>query len=150
MTTVRVFSAYGPWEDSGRLVPYLMACCWRGETPRLTAGWQPRDFIHAEDVVALFCAAAEQPEAHGKILHAGTGRRQTVRDMTETVLRAAGSGRIRADYGALSARPDEPGSWVASIEQTTALTGWKPRHDLASGVAQTWAWFRERAAMKAA
>src|SRR5262249_27092687 len=48
VTTVRVFSAYGPWDDPGRLVPYLMDCCYRGETPRVSAGWQPRDFIHTD------------------------------------------------------------------------------------------------------
>ena len=53
MTTVRIFSAYGPWEDPSRLVPYVMGCCLRGEAPRVTAGSQPRDCIHVDDVVDL-------------------------------------------------------------------------------------------------
>ena len=34
----RIFAAYGPWEEPTRLVPYVMGCCLRGETPRVSAG----------------------------------------------------------------------------------------------------------------
>src|SRR5437867_1790981 len=63
VTTVRVFSAYGPWEEPTRLVPYVMGCCYRGEDPRCTAGLQPRDFIYADDVLRLLKLAAHHPAA---------------------------------------------------------------------------------------
>jgi nucleoside-diphosphate-sugar epimerase len=138
VVTVRIFSAYGPWEDPGRLVPHVMGCCSRGETPRVTTGRQPRDFIHVDDVVALLRRAADCPRAHGRILHAGTGRQHTVRDMVETILEVCGKGRVTAAFGAEPGRPDEPVSWVADIEQTTALTGWQPAFDLRAGVQYTW------------
>jgi nucleoside-diphosphate-sugar epimerase len=142
VTTVRIFSAYGPWEDSTRLASYVMGCCLRAETPRVTAGNQPRDFIYVQDVLALLKLAAQCPRAWGQILHAGTGRPQCVRDMVETVVSVCGGGRVAAQFGAEPLRPGEPVSWVASIEQTTALTGWKPQYDLRAGVEHMWAWFR--------
>ncbi len=139
--TVRVFSAYGPWEEPSRLVPYLMGCCLRGEAPRVTAGWQPRDFIYVDDVIALLRTAACCPPARGRILHAGTGRRQTVRDMVEAVLSVCGGGRLVARYGDEPIRADEPGVWVASRQYTSELTGWQPRHELRDGVARMWDWY---------
>jgi nucleoside-diphosphate-sugar epimerase len=144
VVAVRVFSAYGPWEDPSRLASAVMVCCAQGEAPRVTAGWQPRDFIHVEDVVALLRAAADSPRVVGEVLHAGTGQPQTVRDMVDTVVAVCGGGRIATAYGAADVRPDEPTTWVASIERTSALTGWRPRLDLRAGVEQMWAWFLAR------
>jgi nucleoside-diphosphate-sugar epimerase len=138
--TVRIFSAYGPWEDPRRLVSYVMGCCLHREPARVTAGSQPRDFIYADDVLALLERAAECPAARGQILHAGTGRQYTVREVVETVLALCGNG-VTARWGAEDARPDEPASWVASIERTTALTGWSPSLSLEDGIRRMWAWF---------
>jgi nucleoside-diphosphate-sugar epimerase len=140
VTTVRIFSAYGPWEDPTRLVPYVMGCCQRGDTPKVTAGDQPRDFIHVDDVLALLRTAARLPEARGRILHAGTGREHTVREMVETIVAVCAGARLRPQFGAEPPRPDEPAHWVADIEETSALTGWRPRYDLRSGVERLWAW----------
>jgi nucleoside-diphosphate-sugar epimerase len=150
VTTVRVFSAYGPWEEPSRLVPYVMACCYEGAAPKVTAGGQPRDFIYVDDVVDLLKRAAEKPETRGRILHAGTGQQHRVRDMIETILAVCGQGRLQAEFGAEAPRPDEPSHWVASIDQTVALTGWRPRHDLRSGIGSMWRWFKETGVRRAA
>ena len=141
---VRVFSAYGPWEEPTRLTPYVMNCCARGENPRVTSGHQPRDFIYVDDVVALLKIAADLPAAHGRILHAGTGKQRRVRDMIEAIVAVAGN-RVKPLYGVAQMQPYEPTSWVASIDNTTALTGWMPRHELKSGVESMWNWYRSQA-----
>lgn len=138
-TVVRVFSAYGPWEEPSRLVPYVMDSCARGENPRVTSGHQPRDFIYVNDVVDLLKLAAQVPEAKGKILHAGTGTQSRVRDMIETIVAVTGN-RVQPQYGTAKMHAQEPTAWVASIDKTTALTGWRPRYDLASGVQAMWQW----------
>lgn len=139
---VRLFSVYGPWEEPKRLVPYVMDCCARGENPRVTSGQQPRDFIYVDDVVALLKLAANLPEAHGKILHAGTGVQSRVRDMIEAIVAAVGM-RVRPQYGTAEMHQYEPEAWLASIQRTTALTGWKPRYDLKSGVREMWKWHQK-------
>jgi nucleoside-diphosphate-sugar epimerase len=146
--TVRVFAAYGPGEAPSRLVAYVMGCCLRGEPPRVTAGRQRRDFIYAGDIVALLQRAAQCPEARGRVLHAATGKAYSVRDMVETIVRVCG-GRVSPVFGAEPDRPGEPDCRVAAIGQTTALTGWTPRHDLEAGVAQTWALYQAAAARAA-
>jgi nucleoside-diphosphate-sugar epimerase len=144
---VRIFSAYGPWEDRKRIASYVMGCCVRGEAPLVTSGLQPRDFIYVDDVIDLMRQAADEPKTYGRVLLAGNGWRQTVRDMVETVVAVCG-GRPPV-YGAEPLRADEPTVWQADIEETTALTGWRPRRDLRAGVEQMWAWFRAAGARAA-
>ncbi len=74
VTTVRIFTAYGPWDDPGRLVPSVMSSCLRGESPAVTQGDQPRDFVHVDDVLDLLLRTASSPGVQGRILHAGSGR----------------------------------------------------------------------------
>ena len=101
-----------------------------------------------DDVVRLLRLAAETPACHGHILHAGSGKRQTVRDMVETVIRVANG--IPAEYGAAPRRADEPSVWVADLTQTTALTGWTPQYELEEGVRRMWEWFMTRSQRVAA
>jgi GDP-L-fucose synthase len=127
-----------------------MGCCFRGEAPLVTAGDQPRDFIYIDDVLDLLKTAAHHPQACGQILHAGTGRQSRVRDMVETIAAVFGHVEAPPQYGVQLTRPDEPTTWVASIARTTALTGWRPRHDLRSGVERTCAWFKAGSLLQAA
>jgi nucleoside-diphosphate-sugar epimerase len=149
VVTVRIFSVYGPWESPSRLVPYVMDCCRRGEPPRVSAGTQLRDFIHVDDVISLLRTGAELPE-RGPILHAGTGRPHSVREMVETILSVCTGGRLRAEFGAVPTRPGEAPFWAASIADTTAQTGWTPRFDLRAGIQRTWEWFSATHGLKAA
>jgi nucleoside-diphosphate-sugar epimerase len=139
VSTVRVFSAYGPWEEPSRLVPYVLDSCLRNVPARVTAGSQPRDFIHVDDVVDLIRLAARLPGCKGRILHAGTGRQSTVRQMVEAISRVCGG--EPPVFGAAPLRPDEPSHWVANIEATRELTGWQPRYDLTAGITQMKQWW---------
>jgi nucleoside-diphosphate-sugar epimerase len=141
VTTVRIFTAYGPWETLPRLVPYVMDCCRRGEPPQLTSGRQRRDFIFVQDVVELLQHAATHPGAAGKILHAATGQTRSVREAVAAVL-SLGNTSLAPVFGSVPRQTGEPEDWSASIERTTEWTGWRPRFDLRSGLEQTWAWFQ--------
>jgi nucleoside-diphosphate-sugar epimerase len=137
--TVRVFSAYGPWEEPSRLVPYVMGCCLRGVAARVTAGAQPRDFIHVEDVVDLLRLAVRRPQCRGRILHAGTGVQSTVGEMVGAIHEVCGG--PAPQFGAEPARKDEPRHWVASIAATAACTGWRPRRELHHGLREMRCWW---------
>jgi nucleoside-diphosphate-sugar epimerase len=140
ITTVRIFTAYGPWDEPTRLVPYVMGCCLRGENPKVTIGSQPRDFVFVDDVVDLLRAAATHPNALGRILHAGSGQSCTVREMVELIVSICGRGRLRVNFGAAATRQDEPAEWEADIRDTTRQIGWLPRFNLREGVEQLWQW----------
>jgi nucleoside-diphosphate-sugar epimerase len=141
VVTVRIFSAYGPFEEPNRLASSVMAACLRGDLPRVTQGHQPRDWIYVDDVLDLLETTAAAPRVEGAILHAGTGRRQSVRDLVEAVIAACPVGHRMPIYGAYPDRPDEPAVWVADVARTSLLTGWTPRVGLAEGARRMWQWF---------
>ena len=135
-------NTYGPNQYPEKLIPLFTTNLLDGEpVPVYGDGRQARDFIYVEDVIALLRAATRTPEVHGRILHAGTGRPQTVRDMVEAVVAICGGGRVRVEYGAEPPRANEPAVWMAGIEETIARTGWRPHHDLTSGIRSMWDWF---------
>ncbi len=144
--TVRVFAAYGPWEEPSRLVPYVMDSCARLQNPKVSAGQQPRDFIYVQDIVDLLKHVAATPSLRTGIWHAGTGIQSTVREMIETIVAVCGGGRVKAEFGAAINRPDEPTHWVADEECTRQATGWKPAYDLKAGVRAMWQWHCNRSA----
>lgn len=157
VTIVRLFSPYGPWDDSHRVVPYCLACCLRGEAPHVADTRQARDYIHVDDCVALLKRAAQTPAARGEVLHAGTGQRRTVRDLVETILTVCTGGYLRPDFDEAEADADDvrpaggaADAIVADIERTTALTGWRPSHTLEEGIERTWSWYQATSAALAA
>lgn len=141
ITVVRVFSAYGPWEEPSRFVPYVLDCCMRRIVPRITAGQQPRDFVYVDDVVALLRTAARQPDNRGRVLHAGTGVETTVRAMAERIV--ALTGGPAPLIGAQATRADEPTRWVASIDETSRRTGWRPHVSLDDGIRRMTTWWHD-------
>ncbi len=143
ISTIRLFNVYGPWEAPSRLVPYVMGCCAAGQSPQVSSGRQGRDFIYVADVVELLQRAVRHPAARGRILNAGTGRQHRVAEMVETILQESGTG-VRATYGAVPNRPDEPLDWVADVSLAQELLGWSARYDLQAGVRATWQWYRAR------
>lgn len=148
--TVRVFSAFGPWEEPTRLVPYIMDCCERRVQPKVSAGDQPRDFIYVGDVIELMKTVARNPGLHGGIWNAGTGVQTTVREMIEAIAGICGNGRIQPEYGAIPAHSEEPLSWVADIAETKQKTGWKPKRTIRNGIVEMWSWHHRTVLRRAA
>jgi UDP-glucose 4-epimerase len=138
--TVRPFSAYGPFEDEGRLLPSLLRALVAGEAPKVGSGRQPRDWIYVGDLVELYFSVATQPRARGLVFNGGGGRDATVRQMVETAVEAVArttGRRIEPAWGALTDRPNEPPRWRADMTRAANLLGFRPRTDLHAGVART-------------
>ncbi|AKT37131.1 NAD-dependent epimerase/dehydratase family protein [Chondromyces crocatus] len=136
--TLRLFGVYGPGEGEHRLVPYLVRCLQRGETPTLTGGEQVRDLTFVDDVVEALVTAAVTPAlAPYEAYNLCGGRPARIRDVAEGVARALG--RPDADLG-LGRRPyreDEPMWLVGDGERFMSATGWRPEVDLDEGLRRT-------------
>ncbi len=141
----RIFMVYGPdQKDERKLVPYVCRSLLAGEAPRLTSGARAVDWIYVADVVEGLLAMATAPGLEGESLELGTGRLATVREVVETLHRIAGDGAPAPVFGELADRPLEQ-SPVADPGPAEQRTGWRPRVELADGLARPLAWYRERA-----
>jgi len=140
---VRPFSVYGPWESLERFVARAIRAALRGEELPLTAPGHRRDFVHVDDVVDGILAAARVPGVEGESFQLGTGVQWANEELVEQVAKAVGK-PLRVRVGAWPSSPSDVGHWVADPAKSRARLGWSARHDLASGLAHTVAWFRER------
>jgi dolichol-phosphate mannosyltransferase len=145
VANLRLYSVYGPWEDSSRLIPTLCEHGLRKELPPFAGPDVSRDFVHTDDAVAAFAAAALRmsPEVAGESFNIGTGRRTT---LAELAALAAAIFDIRAEpqYSRTQARAWDVNDWRANPDKAARLLGWTPRVPLEEGLRNVAAWWREQ------
>ncbi len=138
---LRVFSAYGPWEAPHRLIPTAIRCLRTGAPLSLTQRGLARDWIHVDDVASALGRAAEDDAPDG-VFHLGSGIEHDSDTVVETLARLAGKPiEIRRGY---APHATDRAHWCADLSRTRAVLGWRPRHDLVSGLRATLAWWSAR------
>ena len=144
VVTLRIFMVYGPGQrDETKLIPYVITSFLHGEAPRLASGTRPVDWVFVDDVVEALLAASRARDLDGQPLDVGSGVLTPVRAVVEEIVR-----RMRPSveplFGAVSDRADER-MRVASLGETAAQLGWRPRTSLASGLGATIEWYSMKA-----
>lgn len=127
----RPFFCYGPGEPEGRLVGDLVRGLAAGRPVDCTDGLQRRDYLATGDVAAALAALLASPVTGA--VNIGSGRAIEVRSLIAAVAQAMG----RPDLVRLGARvrpADDPPLIEADITRLTREVGFRPRHDLATGV----------------
>ena len=138
---LRLFSAYGPADDSGWMIPQVILTLLRGERPSLTVGEQRWDYIFVEDVADAIYRVATVSEVHG-IFNLGSGEAHTVRSIVERIRDLIGPG-LPLGFGEVPYRPDQIMHLQADISRLQQSTGWSPKVDLDKGLQGTIDWYRE-------
>jgi dolichol-phosphate mannosyltransferase len=140
---LRLYSAYGPFEDPRRFVPTLLTSALAGRLPPLVAPETARDFIHVDDVCAAFVAAAGEAErTAGEVFNVGTGVQSTVGDavaIVKTLLDVEEEPRWHTH----AARAWDTDSWQADVSKISDRLGWSATHDLRSGLTASLHWLQE-------
>jgi UDP-glucose 4-epimerase len=141
---LRLFSAYGPGDNDGWLIPMLITEMLGGRRPRTTLGTQYWDWLHVADVASALLAAATTGAAEG-VFNLGSGRAVQVRRVVEMIRDLAAPG-MELVFGEVPFRPDQVTHMQADISRLTAATGWAPRIAIEDGLARTVAWHRQLSA----
>ena len=97
-------------------------------------GNQTRDFVYVSDVVDAMLAAVGHD---GGVYNVGTGVETSVNALYDACRRIAGSGED-PEYA-----PPRPGDLLRSVldpSRAEQKLGWSRRHDLESGLRETWEW----------
>jgi nucleoside-diphosphate-sugar epimerase len=146
---LRVYMVYGPGQkDLRKLVPYVILSLLRGETPRMSSGIRPVDWIYVDDVVAAFVAAAGATVGGGEVLEVGSGELVTVRELVERLAPMVIPG-AQLDFDSASDRPLEQVR-KADTRRLEELLDWRPKVPLDEGLQRTVDWYRDFAAMGSA
>ncbi len=136
----RIFSLYGPGEYPQRLVAYAVRSLLAGGEMKCGNANLIRDYSHSADIAGAFVALLESDLAGAVNIGSGHGVR------LGDILLKIGDLLDADKHINLNARPPdaagEPETLIANTERL-ASTGWKPKFDLDSGLADTIAWWRQ-------
>ena len=132
--SLRFSNVYGPgMTEKDSFVPRLMRAARDGEGVQVRGdGTMLRDLVHVDDVVQGVLAA--WAAGHNGPLILGAGRSVTVNEMVATARRVTGA-PIPVEH--VPVGPGEMPAVVVDISAALAL-GFRPVHDLESGMATVW------------
>jgi nucleoside-diphosphate-sugar epimerase len=138
MRLLRLFKVYGDGEAPHRLLPSLVAGISRDERVPLSDGTQVRDFIHVHDVVEACINADDDMVLPSRALTAAwnvcTGVGHSVEIFATLVAQAMGGRAELLGFGELPMRADDEPYRVGDGERMFRELGWRPKHDLDSGI----------------
>jgi nucleoside-diphosphate-sugar epimerase len=144
VVTLRPSFAYGPGQESTKLIPHATTALLEGRDPELSSGERLLDCVYAEDVAQAYVAAATVPGVEGRTIDIGRGVLTSVREIVEKIVEHVGPTSGRPVYGALPVRALEQQIEV-DVDETERLLGWRAGTGLDDGLRRTVAWYRDRA-----
>jgi dolichol-phosphate mannosyltransferase len=143
IANLRLYSVFGPYEDSSRLIPSLVNHGVDKELPPLVNPEISRDFVYVDDVSEAFLVAAVRltPEHYGESFNIGSGRRTTIREVAETARRVFGI-EATPQFGGMSDRAWDLANWFANPAKAKDQLGWTAKISFEEGLRRTADWVR--------
>ena len=126
---LRLYSVYGPLEDSSRLIPNLIRRGLEASYPEFVNPAVSRDFVYVDDVTEAFVDTALNlsPADYGESFNIGTGRKTTIGEVAATARKLF---NIPAEPAfTMPERDWDVQDWYANVEKARQHLGWEPRTD---------------------
>jgi len=106
-------------------------------------GEQIRDYIYVDDLAKAFILAAVTPGCHGETFNIGSGVATRFKEMVQAVVGAVGTGIVKTVDWPQNYVNVETGDYVSDISKLRAAIPWVPETDLETGIARTYAYYRQ-------
>ena len=139
---LRLYSVYGPLEDSARLIPNLIRHGLEGAYPTFVNPAISRDFIFVDDVTEAFVDTAlnlTTPD-FGESFNIGTGQKTTIGEVARTARDLFG---IASEPSfTMPERSWDVQDWYANNDKARSRLGWQPRTSFRDGFQRTVDWYR--------
>ena len=143
ITTLRLYSVYGPYEEPTRLIPTLLVRGLDGQWPPMANRDIARDYVYVDDVCdALLVAASDSRIAHGSVYNIGTGTQTTLEEVVDLVRELLGVD-APVQWGSMPPRSWDTDVWVADSSRIRQETGWQFTSSLENGLAQFKRWIEQ-------
>lgn len=140
---LRLYSVYGPMEDSSRLIPTIVRFGTQGKYPDFVSPDISRDFVYIDDVCEAFIDTAInlKEEDYGESFNIGSGRKTTIR---EVVALAGEIFNITATpvYNSMPNRDWDITEWFANVGKAKEHLDWQARTSFRDGLTLTVQWYR--------
>jgi polyisoprenyl-phosphate glycosyltransferase len=147
IVNLRLYSAYGPYEDSSRLIPTLCERGLRGHLPMFAHADVSRDFVYIDDVVFAFVSAAAsmRPQIAGESFNIGSGVPTRLDALAEVARSLFGIDEM-PQFSASAGRAWDVSDWFANPDKAARLLGWKATTGLTDGLRLTSEWWKSQLA----
>jgi dolichol-phosphate mannosyltransferase len=140
---LRLFSAYGPLEDSSRLIPTVVRCGLEGKYPPLVNPSISRDFVYVDDICEAYIDTALhlKPDRYGESFNVGSGQKTTIAEVARV---AAELFQLPGEpsYGSMADRHWDLDEWYSDQQKTQQVIGWRARTSFRTGLSLTADWYR--------
>jgi dolichol-phosphate mannosyltransferase len=138
---LRLYSVYGPYEDSSRLIPSVVRHGVEGRYPELVDPAVARDFIYTDDVIEAFLATTLhlRPEHYGESFNIGSGRQTTIGEVA-TIARELFGLQGEPSF-TMPPRSWDARQWYANTTRAREVLGWEARIDFREGLERSTAWY---------
>jgi polyisoprenyl-phosphate glycosyltransferase len=140
---LRLYSVYGPLEDSSRLIPTIIRKGFEGHFPEFVQPNISRDFVYIDDITAAFvCTALNlKEEDYGESFNIGTGKKTTIAEV------ASAAGEIfgiteQPIFSSIPNRIWDVTDWYSNPEKAERCLGWRAHVTLREGLERTIEWYR--------
>jgi polyisoprenyl-phosphate glycosyltransferase len=138
---LRLYSVYGPLEDTSRLMPNLVRAALKGGLPPLVNPEISRDFVYVDDVCAAFVLAAAKmnPAMFGETINIGSGQKTTIADLV-SVAQKEFSLTAAPQYNSMQGRVWDLTDWYSNPDKAFDLMGWRAQTPLPVGLRKLADW----------
>ncbi len=146
LTTLRLYSVYGPFEEPRRLLPTLVVRGLEDRLPPLVDPAVARDFVYVDDAVEAFVLAAGRPgQEPGAVYNVGSGYQTSLREVV-AIARRVLEVSAQPDWQSMPDRRWDTNVWVADPRKIQEALGWRPEHAFEAGLRRMADWFRDNPA----
>jgi dolichol-phosphate mannosyltransferase len=141
---LRLYSVYGPLEDTSRLIPNLVRKALDNQLPPFVDPRTSRDFVYVDDVCDAFILAAAKmnPDIYGESINVGSGAKTTIKDLAE-LTRQVFKVAQEPNFGAMAGRAWDLADWYADARKAETLLGWRAQTSLGDGLQATARWIAD-------
>lgn len=140
---LRLYSVYGPLEDTSRLMPNLIKYALEGRLPPFVNKSISRDFVYVEDVCKAFVKSATnmRPEIFGQSINIGTGYKTTIEELAAV---ARQEFKIEEDpkFSEMPNRQWDTLDWYSNPTKARKLIGWESEIKLTVGISRLSEWIK--------
>ncbi len=149
VTSFRMFNVYGERQSlenpyQGVLAIFISNALNQKPMTIFGDGEQSRDFVCISDIVDAWVGAIDNPSSYGRVFNLGTGKRKSINQLVDAVLRNLGLDRSKFLVRYDKPRPGDQRHMEADIGEARRVLGWNPKVTFEEGLERTIQWARQK------
>ena len=141
--TLRVFTAYGNYEEPGRLISDIMVAIIKKNPIKILSSSAIRDFVYINDVINALKIISVKSGIDGEIFNVGSGNASSVENIVNLVTNITNTDSKVIWQDKNDREYDKAGTKGYADIQKIEKIGWKPKTSLESGLEKTYEWFKK-------